>query len=90
MHPMPDRLNPSALRRLQLRLRPVLRQAGRQRQARQGQSSGHVGGDSPIQAEPPPSRDSWFAQRTHLGTPLSEAELEHGVAVGVISATLLT
>lgn len=90
MQAMPDRLDPAALRRLQLRMCPVLRPAGRYHAARQGQGSSDAGGDSPIQAEPAQVRHRWFAERRHLGTCLSQSELEHGVKVGIISGALLS
>lgn len=89
MHSMPDRLNQPALRRLQLRLRPMLRPIGGYHTARQGEGSSDVGRDSPVQRIPTPSRDHWFAERAHLGTPLSHAELLHGVNAGIIGSTLL-
>lgn len=89
MQPVPDRLSQPALRRLQLRLRPMLRPVGGYYTARQGEGSGNVGSDSPVQRIPAPSRDHWFAERAHLGTPLSQAELWHGVKHGIIGSTLL-
>lgn len=82
-------LSQPALRRLQLRMRPVLRSAGRHHQTRQGASRSHAGGHSPVQAKPATVRDSWFAERENLGTPLSDAELRHGVDAGLISSALL-
>lgn len=87
--PMQDRISQPALRRLQLRLRPLLRSVGRYNAARQGQGVGHVGGDSPIQEQPAQVRDRWFAERANLGTPLSLSELQHGVNAGIIGSTLL-
>lgn len=89
MQAMPDRLNAPALRRLQLRLRPVLRAVGSNNQTRQSQGQRHAGSHSPIQDQPAPLRDRWFADRFHLGTPLSDDELRHGVNAGIIAATLL-
>lgn len=90
MQPMQDRLNTPALRRLQLRLRPMLRPAGRNHQTRQANGSGHAGGDCPVQKEPAAIRDSWFAERQGLGTPLSPQELQHGVDAGIISSFILS
>lgn len=89
MQAVQDRIPASALRRLQLRLRPMLRPAGRYRQARQGQSRGDAGRDSPVQEQPASIRDRWFAERAHLGTFLSAEEIQHGVNAGIISSTLL-
>lgn len=89
MQAMPDRISPAALRRLQLRMRPVLRTAGGQHAARQNQSSGHAVSNSPVQAEPAAIRDRWFADRAHLGTPLSPSELQHGVREAILSGSLL-
>lgn len=89
MPPMPDRLNTPALRRLQLRLRPMLRSAGRNHQARQANGSGHAGSYCPVQAESVSVRDSWFAERQGLGTPLSQQEMQHGVDAGIISSFIL-
>lgn len=89
MSPMPDRIPQSSLRRLQHRLRPMLRQAGRHNPPRQSQGGGYVVGDSPVQEQPAQVRDRWFAERANLGTPLSIAELQHGVNAGIISSTLL-
>ncbi len=89
MSPMPDRISQPALRRLQLRLRPMLRPAGRYNPARQSQGGGYVVGDSPVQEQPAQVRDRWFAERANLGTPLSIAELQHGVNTGIIGSTLL-
>lgn len=89
MQAVQDRIPAYALRRLQLRLRPMLRPAGRYRQARQGQSRGDAGCDSPVQAESAEIRDRWFAERAGLGTQLSPEEIEHGVNAGIISSTLL-
>lgn len=86
---MHDRIPAPALRRLQLRMRPLLRQAGVNHQARQGQGISHVGGNSAIQTIPTTQRDSWFAERAHLGMPLSHDELQHGVRVGIISSSLV-
>lgn len=57
--------------------------------ARQGQSSGYVGGNSPVQTSAATPRDYWFAERAHLGTPLSQDELQHGVRAGIISSFLV-
>jgi len=68
----------------------VLRQAGGNNEARQGQSSGHAGGDSAVQTVPASRRNSWFAERAFLGTALSHDELVHGVRVGIISSYLFS
>lgn len=86
---MHDRISTPALRRLQLRMRPLLRPAGGHNAARQGQGSGHVGSDSPVRESPAALRNHWFAERASLGTPLSHDELVHGVRVGLISNFLL-
>lgn len=90
MSPMPDRISQPALRRLQLRLRPMLRQVGRKHQARQSQSSRNVVSHSPVQEQPAQSVDHWFAERHYLGTPLSESEFQYGINAGIIGSTLLT
>lgn len=74
---------------VQLRLRPLLRPAGGHNAARQGQGSGHAGGDSPVRKSPASPRNHWFAERAGLGTPLSDDELRHGVNAGIISGALL-
>lgn len=89
MQAMQFRLPQPALRRLQLRMRPLLRAAGSYHQTRQSPGCGDAPGDSPIQAEPTSIRDRWFAERAHLGTPLNEAELTHGVNAGIISSSIL-
>ena len=89
MQPVQDRIPAYPLRRLQLRLRPMLRPVSRHHQTRQGQSRGDAGRDSPVQAEPTSFRDRWFAERAGLGTRLSTAEIQHGVNAGIISSTLL-
>ena len=89
MQAVQDRIPAYTLRRLQLRLRPVLRPAGRYHQARQGQSWGDVGRDRPVQEQPASIRDRWFAARAGLGTRLSTEEIQHGVDAGIISSTLL-
>ena len=89
LHPMHDRISTPALRRLQLRMRPLLRPAGSYNAARQGQGGGHVGGDSPVRESPAALRNHWFAERSHLGTPLSHDELQHGVREGIISSSLV-
>lgn len=86
---MHDRIPTPALRRLQLRLRPLLRPARGYHQTRPGQGSGHVGSDSPVRESPAALRDHWFAERASLGTPLSDEELQHGVNAGIISGALL-
>ena len=86
---MHDRIPTPALRRLQLRMRPLLRPVGGYNAARPGQGSGHVGSDSPFRESPAALRDHWFAERTSLGTPLSHDELQHGVNAGIISGALL-
>lgn len=89
MQAMPYRLHAPALRRLQLRMRPLLRPVGSNYQTRQSQGPSYAGGHSPVQDQPAQSRDSWFAERTHLGTPISDEELQHGVRAGIIASTLL-
>jgi len=89
MHAMPNSLDQSALRRVQLHVRALLRMVGGNNEARQSQGSSHAVSHSPVQGQPAPSRDSWFAERIHLGTPLGDAELKHGVNAGLISSTLL-
>lgn len=84
------RLPAPALRRLQLRMRRVLRPVGALNLAVQAARGGDVGCDSAVRQEPAQVRDSWFAERAALGTPLSAAELRHGVNAGIISSTLLT
>jgi hypothetical protein len=86
---MPDRLNMPALRRLQLRLRPVLRPSRVQHQARQSKGQCHAGSDSEVQASAAQIRHCWFAERAQLGTPLSNDELQHGVRKGIISSSLV-
>ena len=90
MHTMHSRIDQPAHRSLQLHMRPVLCQAGCNDETGQGQSSGNAGGDSAVQAGTATRRDSWFAERAFLGVPLSEAELVHGVRVGVLSSSLFT
>lgn len=89
MQAVSDRISQPALRRLQLRMRPMLRPAGGVGQARQSQGGGNAGGHRAIRQEPATCRDSWFAERAHLGTPLSSSEFEHGVRAGIIGPTLL-
>lgn len=86
---MHDRISTPALRRLQLRMRPMLRPVGSFNAARQGQGSGHAGSHSPLRESPAALRDHWFAERASLGTPLSSDELQHGVNAGIISGALL-
>lgn len=86
---MPSYIPQPALRRLQLRMRRVLRAPGREYAPRQSPCSGDAGSDSPVQGQPAQVRDRWFAERAHLGARLSESELAHGVAMGVISSALL-
>lgn len=86
---MHDRIPAPALRRLQLRMRPLLRPAGGFNAARQGQGGGHAGSDSAVRESPAALRDHWFAERASLGTPLSDDELQHGVNAGIISGALL-
>ena len=90
MQAMPSRISPAALRRLQLRMRPMLRPAGGNHQARQGEGRRDAGGDSAVQDQPAQVRDRWFAERAHLGTALSQSELEFGVRVGLIGLALLS
>ena len=78
-----------ALRRLQLRMRPLLRSVGRYHEARQGQGGGHAGSDSAVRTVTVTVRDYWFAEREHLGVKLSDAELRHGVRVGILSSSLV-
>lgn len=89
MQAMPDRLHQPDLRGLLIRLRPLLRAARGYYPARQSQSQRHAGSHSPVQDQPTQVRDRWFADRTYLGTPLSDAELQHGITAGIISSTLL-
>lgn len=89
MHSMPSRISPASLGRLQLRLRRVLRSTGGHYPARQGASSWDAGCYSAIQTESGPGIDHWFAERRHLGTPLSESEFKYGVNAGIIGPTLL-
>lgn len=88
MHTMHHRTDQPAHRALQLHMRPVLRQAGGNDAAGQGQSSGNACGDSTVQAVATTRRDSWFAERAFLGMPLSDDELVHGVRMGIISSSL--
>jgi hypothetical protein len=90
MHTLPDRVRPSASLRLQLPVRPLLCQACGHHTAMQSEGNSHAGGHCTVQAEPSKVRDSWFAQRVHLGTPLSWDEIRHGVNHGIVSATLLS
>lgn len=89
MQAVHSRIGPADLGRLQLRLRRVLRPAGGYYPPGQGEGRGDAGGDCAVQAVPAEGGDSWFAERKHLGTPLSAAELRHGVAVGLLSSSLL-
>jgi len=86
---MPGHISQSALRRLQLRMRPVLRPTRGYRAAKQGACGGDAGCNSAVREEPATIRDRWFAERADLGIPLSDAELRHGVNAGIISSTLL-
>ncbi len=83
-----DRKKPD-LWRLLLRLRPVLRAAGGIDASKQGQGGSDVGGDRAFQRESAKVRNRWFAERAHLGSRLSEAEIEHGVREGILSGRLL-
>lgn len=89
MQAMPSRLHQPDLRGLLIRLRPLLRAARGYYPARQSQSQRHAGSHSPVQDQPAQVRDRWFADRAHLGTPISDEELRHGVRAGIIAATLL-
>ena len=89
MHAMPNSLDQSALRRVQLHVRALLRTVGGNNEARQSEGIGDADSHSPVQGQSAQVRHRWFAERAHLGTQLSESELEHGVRVGVISSTLL-
>ncbi len=89
MQAVPDRIPQSALRRLQLRMRPVLRSVGVNDAAQQGAGSDDAGGHSAIREQSAQTRDRWFAEREFLGTPLSAEELRYGVNAGIISSTLL-
>lgn len=89
MSAVSDRISQSALRRLQLRMRKMRGASGGHNPARQGQGIGHAVSDCTIQGQPIQSRDSWFAERIHLGTPLSDDELRHGVNAGIINSVIL-
>lgn len=89
MSAVSDRISQSSLGRLRLRMRAVLRPVGGYNQARQDQGERHAGGNSTVQGKPIQSRDSWFAERASLGTPLSDEELRHGVNAGIIHSALL-
>ena len=86
---MPYRIDEITQRRVQLRLRPLLRPAGGHNATRQGQSSGHAGSDSAVREGSASPRNHWFAERVYLGTPLSDDELRVGVNAGIISGALL-
>ena len=90
MHTMHHRTDQPAHRALQLHMRPVLRQAGCNDEAGQGQSSGHAGSDSAVQTVTATRCDSWLSERAFLGTALSHDELVHGVRVGIISSYLFS
>lgn len=70
MQTMPDRISQPALRRLQLRMRPMLRPAGRYTRLA-------------------PIRHRWFAERSMLGTALSDDEIRYGVNAGILASSLL-
>lgn len=89
MQAMPDRISPASLRALRLRMCLVLRSPSGNHQAGQGESSSDAGGDSPVQEQPAPIRDRWFAERAHFGTKLSQSELEHGVRAGLLGSAVL-
>lgn len=89
MQAMPDRISPASLRALRLRMCLVLRSPSGNHQAGQGESSSDAGGDSPVQEQPASVRDRWFAERAHLGTKLSQSELEHGVRAGLLGSAVL-
>lgn len=89
MPAVPDRISQPALRRLQLRMRKMRGASGGYNPARQGQGIGNAVSDCALQGQPTQSRDSWFAERSGLGTRLSDAEMQHGYNAGIISAALL-
>lgn len=89
MPSMPGYISQPALRRLQLRMFPVLRPTRAFSEAKQSARGGDAGCNSAVREEPAKVRDRWFAERVHLGTQLSDDELWYGVKVGIISSTLL-
>lgn len=89
MHAMPNSLDQSALRRVQLHVRALLRTVGGNNEARQSQGSSHAVSHSPVQGQSTKVRHRWFAERDHLGTRLSQSEIEHGVRCGIIGSALL-
>lgn len=81
---MSDRLNPAALRRIQLQVRPVLRQTRSVHQAGQSARSSDAGDYWPIQGEPWPGARAGVRAPWPGETGLSLDEVRLGLALGVL------
>lgn len=85
VHQLPSILNPSALGRLQLRLRRVLRAPGGIYTSQACPGCGDAGGDQPVQRGTCPRCHSGVRPADHGETPLSPAEVEFAIAEGLIA-----
>lgn len=83
MQQLPDRIDPASLGRLQLRMRGVLRKAGVDHQALQGQACSDAGCHQSLQGRAEPRQHPRLRQAEAGETPLSIEEIEIGRATRV-------
>lgn len=84
MHAMHERLDPAELRRLQLRLRHVLRALDPQHAAEQAPGGGDVGGDCALSRLTWPGRDFGVRGPGLDETPLSWDEARLALTAGLV------
>ena len=85
MQQLPDRISPSSLGRLRLRMRGVLRPTGAVHQAMQGQAQRDAGRYQPLSWRPESQRHLGLREAEIGETALSIEEIAHGRAIGEIT-----
>lgn len=84
MPAVPDRISAPSLRRLQLRMRAMLRTAGAFDANGRATKGGNACGDRPFSWRPQPQRGALLRRADPDETPLSPSEVEHARRIGVI------
>jgi len=84
---LPERLNPAALGRLQLRLRPMLRQARYIGQTKQTPTGGDAVSNNPLRFSAWPGSDFGVRAPYPSETPLSWDEVQHGRVLGLFAGS---
>ena len=85
VHQLQDRISPALLRRIQLRVRPMLRPSGHISTAQQTPTRGDAGSYKPLSWRAETVRCAGLRKADEFETPLSRSEISYGIKNGLIA-----